>query len=114
MDPSKITKVYGVEPVVSLHSALRLSIKKNGLDDVYEIVPCGIEAEERMQKYGILPGSIDTILSVQVLCSVPHPEEDLRRLYKLLKPGGQLVVYEHIKNSDVVTGLMQSKWSPLQ
>ncbi|MCJ1476582.1 hypothetical protein MMC13_005248 [Lambiella insularis] len=109
MDRSKITKIYGVEPVASLHPALRLSIKKNKLDDVYQIVPCGIEAEKDIKKYGVAPGSIDTILSVQVLCSVPYPEEDVRRLYKLLKPGGQLVIYEHVGNNDAITAFVQSE-----
>ena len=77
--------------------------------NVYEILTCGIEDVAELKSRGITPGSIDTVLSVQVLCSVPYPDETMRRLYALLKPGGQLVVYEHVRSKDVVSRLVQSK-----
>ncbi|MCJ1381300.1 hypothetical protein MMC17_004410 [Xylographa soralifera] len=109
MDISKLEKVYGIEPVISLHAALRLSIKENKLNDIYHIVPGSIEDETVLEKFGITPGTVDTIISIQVLCSVPHPQETIRRLYQLLKPGGQLIIYEHIQNEDMVTKQVQSK-----
>ena len=111
-DTSKITKVYGVEPVFDLHQSLREKIKASGLVDVYEIVPCGIEDVVELKKHGLVLESVDTILSVQVLCSVPDPSEMLRRLYALLKPGGQLIVYEHVKSKDIMSSVVQSKFSP--
>ena len=110
---SKIIKIYGVEPNVDLHKSLRENIKASGLIDVYEIVPCGVEDVVELKKQGIVLGSIDTILSVQVLCSVPDPNKILRRLYALLKPGGQLIVYEHVKSKDMISSVVQSKFRPL-
>lgn len=107
-DLSKITKIYGVEPNVNLHDALRTSIKSAKLDDVYEIVPCAIQDTEELRKYGIEQESVDTLLTVQVLCSVPQPEEVLRHLYPLLKPGGKMIVYEHIKSYDFLSSIVQS------
>ncbi|MCJ1284413.1 hypothetical protein MMC26_003745 [Xylographa opegraphella] len=109
MDISKIEKIYGVEPVISLHAALRRSIKENRMSDIYQIVPESIEDESALEKFGITPGTVDTIISIQVLCSVPHPQKTMRKLYELLKPGGQLIIYEHIQNNDMVTRQMQSK-----
>ena len=111
-DKSKITKIYGVEPNVDLHKSLRENVKMSGLIDVYEIVPCGIEDVVELKKRGLALGSIDTVLSVQVLCSVPDPDEMLRRLYALLKPGGQLIVYEHVKSKDMISSVVQSKFRP--
>ncbi len=91
---------------------MREAIKASGLIDVYEIVPCGVEDVVELKKHGIVLGSIDTILSVQVLCSVPDPNEMLRRLYAFLKPGGQLIVYEHVKSKDMLTSVVQSKIRP--
>ena len=105
---SKITKVYGVEPNKALHKSLMEKIKACGLTDVYEIVPCGIENLIELEKHGIVLNSIDTILSIQVLCSVPDLEKTLRRLYALMKPGGQLAIYEHVKSTDVVSAIVQS------
>ena len=97
-DTSKITKVYGVEPNVDLHKSLGEKVKASGLTNIYEIVPCGIEDIAKLEKHGILLGSADTVLSVQVLCSVPNPDETLRHLYAFMKPGSQLIVYEHVKS----------------
>lgn len=108
---SKITKVYGVEPVVALHESLREKIKASGLTDIYEIVGCGIEDVGELKKHGIALERFDTVLSIQVLCSVPDPDEMLRRLYALMRPGGQLIVYEHVKSKDVVSSNVQSMQS---
>lgn len=108
-DPSKVAKIYGVEPVTALHNQLRSSIKKAKLDDVYTVVPCGIENTTELQKYGIEPKSIDTIISISVLCSVPQPEEVAHQLYSLLKPGGKLVFYEHVRSPDFFSRQLQRK-----
>ena len=47
-------------------------------------------------------------MSVQVLCGVPRPEEMVREMYKLLKPGGQMVIYEHVRSDDFLSGLVQN------
>ena len=109
---SKITKVYGVEPNPDLHKILREQVKASRLTDVYEIVPCGIEDIVELKKHGIALGSIDTVLSIQVLCSVPDSDDILRRLYALMKPGGQFIVYEHVKSKDVVSATVQSMLVP--
>ena len=106
-DLSKIDRIYGVEPNVHLHDALRSNVKKYGLSDLYTIVPCGVENLERLKEFGIEPGSIDTVTSVQVLCSVPKPEALVKDLFRLLKPGGQMVVYEHVKSEDYLSYLVQ-------
>jgi len=95
--PSKnglIKHIYGVEPNQEHHAALRTAIKEAGLTDIYEILGVGVE---ELQSCGIVPGSIDTIATVQVLCSVPRPEAIVKELYPYLRPGGEWLVYEHIK-----------------
>lgn len=108
-DKSKVTKIYGVEPNADLHEALRREVKKAGLTDVYEIVPCGVEDVVALKQRGITLSSIDTVLSVQVLCSVPDPDEMMLRLYAFLKPGGQLIVFEHVRSRDAISRMVQSK-----
>ena len=107
-DTAKISKVYGVEPNLDLHQALRQKIKAIGLSDIYDIVACGIEDTDVLEKHGIAPATVDTVLSVQVLCSVPEPDRVLRRLYTLMKPGAQFLVYEHVISSDMMSRMIQS------
>ena len=106
-DKSKVDRIYGVEPNVDLHAALRATVKECGLSDVYTIVPCGIEDVDMLGKYGVEREIIDTVLSVQVLCGVPRPKEVVRELYRLLKPGGQMIVYEHAESDDFISRLVQ-------
>lgn len=90
-----ITKIYGVEPNIGMHAQLRESAVKAGLGDIYEIVGCG--AEELSTRGGIQKESIDTIITVQCLCSIPAPERIIKELYPLLKSGGKWLVYEHVR-----------------
>lgn len=107
-DPKKVTKIYGLEPCQGLHAKLRENAKKAGLADVYTVVPSGVEDVECLRKYGVDREAFDTVLSVQVLCSVPNPKETVAALYGLLKPGGQMIVYEHVKSRDSMSAFFQS------
>lgn len=40
----------------------------------------------------------DTIITLRVLCSVPDPAGTARMLHSLLRPGGKLIVLEHVVN----------------
>jgi len=42
--------------------------------------------------------TFDTILTVCTFCSVPKPVLGLRELYRVLKPGGQLLMFEHVRS----------------
>lgn len=107
-DASKVTKIYGIEPNTGLHKRLRARAKEAKLDDIYTIVPCGIDDVAELEKYGISRESVDTMLTCQVLCSVPEPEKTLHHMYRLLKHGGTLIAYEHIRSRDFVSRTVQS------
>ena len=107
-DAAKLMKVYGVEPCKSLHEGLRATAKKHDLGDIYEIVPYGIEDEAELARVGITEGTIDTVLSIQVLCSVKDPKETAKLLYRLLRPGGSVVLYEHIRSDGMIDRQIQS------
>ena len=94
-----ISKIYGIEPNPQSYTALRQRVKEIGLDDVYEVVPVGIEdiTDPKAWDGRIEPGSVDCIVSVLCLCSIPDQEKNVRHLYDLLKPGGRWYVYEHVK-----------------
>ncbi|KAH7117398.1 S-adenosyl-L-methionine-dependent methyltransferase [Dactylonectria macrodidyma] len=94
------TTIYGVEPNPISAAALKRRAHDMGLDGVYEVVPVGIEDLENESAWGgrIAPGTVDCIVTIQCLCSIPEPEKNIALLYKYLKDGGRWYVYEHIKN----------------
>ncbi|EJT48281.1 1,4-alpha-glucan branching enzyme [Trichosporon asahii var. asahii CBS 2479] len=92
---TRVEKVFGIEPNATHHAALQSRISEAGLDGSYTIVPVGIED---IGSTGLIPkGSVDAIVTVLCLCSIPEPEKNIRELYEYLKPGGRWFVYEHVK-----------------
>jgi SAM-dependent methyltransferase len=43
-------------------------------------------------------GSIDTVVSTLVLCTVDAPDAALREIARVLRPGGQLLFLEHVRS----------------
>jgi SAM-dependent methyltransferase len=81
----------------------------------YTILHCGAQDLAALREAGIVEGKealLDCIVSVQVLCSVPEPEEVVRGLYRLLKPGGDLMVYEHLGCRGGVGRIVQNLYNP--
>ena len=96
-----------------LHPLLEANIKKHGLSDIYRIVPCGIEDFDRLRTYGLTEGSVDNVVCHQVLCGVPRPKEMAKACYRFLKPGGVMIVKEHVKAvGDPVSIMVQREFSP--
>lgn len=114
-----IKTIYGAEPCHGLHAELRASATSQGLEDKYNILPCGVESADlipTLQKQGLLKtdtsdvpsilenlsttkeGVFDTIVCVRVLCSVPDMRRTVQDLYTLLRPGGKMLVVEHVVN----------------
>ncbi|KAK3351980.1 S-adenosyl-L-methionine-dependent methyltransferase [Neurospora tetraspora] len=92
----RITQVYGVEPNYGIHPLLQHNITQAGLSQTYTILPFGIEDIERYAPQ-IQPESLDCIVSILCLCSIPEPQKNIAILYRYLKPGGRWFVYEHVK-----------------
>jgi SAM-dependent methyltransferase len=87
-------------------------------DDLDELVlaepdlPMRARLERRLQRTGRaarvidapaerLPfpdGSVDTVVSTFVLCTVDSPEVALREIARVLRPGGQLLFIEHVRS----------------
>ena len=42
--------------------------------------------------------TFDTVATVCTFCSVPRPIIGLRELYRVLKPGGQILMFEHVRS----------------
>lgn len=102
-----IKEIYGAEPCHGLHAELRARAQAEGLGEKYHVVPSSVVAAElvpALRKEGLAPalssaeGVFDTIICVRVLCSVPDMRRTIGELYGLLKPGGKLLVTEHVVN----------------
>lgn len=106
---SVISKIYAVEPNAQFIPILVQKARDHGLDEKYIVINATLEDEEILATHRIVDGSIDTVVCMQVLCSVPDARTTAKRIWKVLKPGGQLVYWEHRGSSDGVTRFVQRK-----
>jgi ubiquinone/menaquinone biosynthesis C-methylase UbiE len=77
---------------------------------------CGGSIELREMDVCALPfpdASFETVATVCTFCSVPRPVTGLRELYRVLKPGGQLLMLEHVRSKVGPLGILQDMMTPL-
>jgi ubiquinone/menaquinone biosynthesis C-methylase UbiE len=58
-------------------------------------------------------GSFDAVVGSFVFCSVPNPEAGLAEIARVLKPGGRLVLLEHVLSDRPVAAWLMKRVSPL-
>jgi SAM-dependent methyltransferase len=106
-DRSKIDHIYGVEPNPAFVSPLLAEVEKTGLQEKYTLILGLVEDEELLAKNGLKESSVDSIVCLGTLCSVRDPDQTMRWMFKLLKPGGVFIFWEHRRSHDFLTRLVQ-------
>lgn len=104
--PSAVTRVLAVEPsdvgwslAAGRVAASRVPVQRIGLDG---------------QALPLPDHSVDCALSTWTLCTIPHPDEALAELRRVLKPGGRLTFIEHGLSPDTGVAAWQRRLDPLQ
>jgi ubiquinone/menaquinone biosynthesis C-methylase UbiE len=66
-----------------------------------------------VQALGFPDATFDTVVTSCTFCSVPDPLRGLRELYRCLKPGGQLLMFEHLRSRIGPVAMLQDLMTPL-
>lgn len=97
--PDTVAEVVAVEPEPYLReraraAAARVAIDITVLDGSADDLPAAA-------------GAFDAAVACLVLCSVPDPARALAELRRVLRPGGELRFYEHVRSEQPVVALSQ-------
>lgn len=102
---SNVERLILVEPNTNMHPELRDRANKAGYfdsDGSLLLLGCGGAASDELalSRAGIGPSTIDSLASIHVLCGIPNPDAAVELYRRLLKPGGLLVFYEHVRSEE--------------
>ena len=65
-----------------------------------------------VQSLAFADNSFDTVIGSFVFCSVPLPVKGLKELYRVCKPGGQVLLLEHVLSSKPVIAKVMNFINP--
>ncbi|AXJ09583.1 class I SAM-dependent methyltransferase [Arthrobacter sp. PM3] len=103
--PAAVTGVLALEPDPTLRKLAQAAAGKAPVpvtvkDGVAESLPAA-------------DGSVDVVVSSLVLCSVPDPAAALAEVVRVLRPGGLLLFYEHVRSAHRVVAAVEDLAAPL-
>lgn len=103
--PSAVTGVLALEPDPTLRGLARAAASKAPVpvtvqDGVAEALPA-------------VDASVDVVVSSLVLCSVADQAAALAEVTRVLRPGGLLLFYEHVRSAHRVLGAAEDLLTPL-
>ena len=104
-DTDLVKKIVGVDPSAAMHSLAKERINES---------PVSIEfISADAAEIPLQDQSIDTIVCTYTLCSVSNPQQVLKEVKRLLKPGGKFLFSEHGNAPDESVVKFQHKLEPI-
>jgi ubiquinone/menaquinone biosynthesis C-methylase UbiE len=103
--PPAVRGVVAVEP----ESTLRVHARQASAQAP---VPVAVVAGDA-QHLPLATGSVDVVVFSLVLCSVRDPGVAFAEAVRVLRPGGSVLVYEHVRSQRLVVGALEWLVTPL-
>jgi ubiquinone/menaquinone biosynthesis C-methylase UbiE len=104
-DPARVERVEAVEPDEAMLVAARHA---RSTAPVSITLTCAL-----VESLPFPDAQFDSVVATLVFCSVQDPEGGLREIWRVLKPGGILLLLEHVRAQGSVTAWVQDALVPL-
>ena len=103
--PAAVTGVLALEPDPTLRGLARAAASK---------APVPVTVEDGVaESLPAADASVDVVVSSLVLCSVTDQSAALTEVVRVLRPGGLLLFYEHVRSAHRVLGAAEDLLTPL-
>ena len=103
--PPAVTAVLALEPDATLRE-LALSAASTA--------PVPVTVEDGVaESLPVADATVDVVVSSLVLCSVADPAVALAEVVRVLRPGGLLLFYEHVRSAHRLLGIAEDLLTPL-
>jgi SAM-dependent methyltransferase len=99
--PDGLSELVLAEPDPSMRRRLARRAERNGRPARVVDAPA--------EHLPLPDGSVDIVVSTLVLCTVDDPEQALREIARVLRPGGQLLFVEHVRASSRLLAACQDR-----
>lgn len=104
-------EVHGIEPAAALLDIARQSASECRQPERFHFHQCGAESLPFPDQH------FDTVIACLVMCTIPDADGAAREIHRVLKPGGQLLVLEHVRHQKrfpaSVQSVLQPVWKPM-
>lgn len=102
---STVEKIYGLDPSPEMTAKAQRAVRRAALEVEFihspaESIPLGAK-------------SVDTVLVTYTLCTIPQPQDALREMRRVLRPGGTLLFCEHGLAPDANVRKWQHRVTPI-
>jgi len=102
-----VQEVVGIEPVAAMLDKARQVVAKVNHD-----FPVNLQVGDA-RELPFADNSFDSVVACLVFCTIPQPEKAVKEMYRVLKPGGKMVFYEHVASSRPRIHAWQKRINPL-
>jgi ubiquinone/menaquinone biosynthesis C-methylase UbiE len=89
--PDDLDELVLVEPDAAMRARLEKRLRRSGRP--------GRLVDAPAEQLPFADGSVDTVVSTFVLCTVDAPDRALREIARVLRPNGRLLFIEHVRSN---------------
>jgi ubiquinone/menaquinone biosynthesis C-methylase UbiE len=97
--PDDLDELFLVEPDPEMRARLEKRLSQGGRSAKLVDAPA--------ERLPFADGSVDTVVSTFVLCTVDVPDLALREIMRVLRPDGQLLFIEHVRSESPILAYWQ-------